>query len=303
MTAAEPSVVVNHPKPGSPLDSIGRRIDAAWKRAHNGEQEWVEGSLELMQALREARQRFPSHNKFGRWLDTYDHNHISHQDRAALIGMASDLKLAREVLSEGNPRAYRYIWEEVKGRFTQMGKTEIPKPSQRRRGRSAQLPPEHNTAASKFLDEAKTRAETAAETGLSEKIVQLSAERELGRREILATIDAAAAQALTEKGKLKVDDAIRIYKARLDKSFEHAVATEVRRQIDAANDFVRQDNIRLAEENLALTRIIGQYAVFTLEQYRQMLKLCHPDNPASPETRATLLDLLVKNRRTLVKPD
>jgi hypothetical protein len=89
-------------------------------------------------------------------------------------------------------------------------------------------------------------------------------------------------------------------KARLDRQIEQRVNEEVRRRIDAADDFVREDNKRLSQENLALQRIVGQRGVFTKTQFRQMVMLCHPDDPLSDEVRAELLQLLLKNETKLV---
>jgi hypothetical protein len=163
-------------------------------------------------------------------------------------------------------------------------------------------PPEHHAAAAKALDEGKTRTQVAAETGLSEHQVQLSREREIGRREMLAELlDAAAAKHFSEKGELRIDDAIRIHRARLDREYEQRRREDVRRDIEAANDATRAENKRLREENVSLHRILAQRGVFTKTQFRQMQVLCHPDNSASEQLRAELSQVLVDNEIRLVK--
>jgi hypothetical protein len=285
------------------MERLGRRIDQAWQRISKGEQEWIEGSLELAQALSEGRKQFRGNNYFSAWLKNHGHDHVNHQDRAALINLASDLTLAREVFTQTNSRSYQLIWEQSKNRFTSISKTDKPKRG-RKSGRRQHKPrlATEKTAASKMLDEGKSRSEVVAETGLSDHVVQLAMERELGRRETLdSLLDAAASKNFSDKGQLKLDDAIRIHKARLDKQFEQRVNDEVRLRIDAAADATRAENKRLRQENMNLTRIVNQRGVFTETQFKQMLKLCHPDAVASKELRETLLDILVQNKQRLVK--
>lgn len=310
MTAADDNVT---PLPTS-LERVGRRIDNAWRRIGAGEHEWIEGSLELAQALDEGRKLFQANQAFGQWLVENNHDHVNKDDRAALIGLASDLVLAREVLTQTDRRSYQHIWAEVKSRFLHVKKTDKPmrgRPGEPRNAKTTKRakrhesrPAEHHAAAAKCLDEGKSRVEVAAETGLSEHQVQLTREREIGRREMLAELlDAAAAANFSDKGKLRIEDAIRIHKAYLDRQFEQRVNEEVRRRIDAADDATRKQAKELHLQNLNLQRIVGQRAVFTETQYRQMLMLCHPDNSASQELRGELLQILKENKIKLAKSE
>lgn len=63
-------------------------------------QEWIEGTLELAAALAEARERFKSNTEFSHWLVDAGLDHITPDDRAALINMAADIDLALIVLQE-----------------------------------------------------------------------------------------------------------------------------------------------------------------------------------------------------------
>jgi hypothetical protein len=67
------------------LDQLGARIDAAYVRAQRGHQEWVAGSLELIVALSDAREKFPSNADFGNWLASNGHDHFNDHDRAGPI--------------------------------------------------------------------------------------------------------------------------------------------------------------------------------------------------------------------------
>jgi hypothetical protein len=97
-----------------PLEKIGKRIDDAYEQTQHGRLQWIEGTLKLAFALAEGRNRFPSNKAFGSWLGENDHDHIGHQDRAALISMVSDdaIKTTRIVLTETQRTSWRHIWEE-----------------------------------------------------------------------------------------------------------------------------------------------------------------------------------------------
>jgi hypothetical protein len=101
------------------LDYARRRIIAGHDRASKGKEDWVEGSLEVAEALKEARDNMPADLAFSDWLKRhgldalYDHN-----VRAALIKLASNPTLARTVLAESESRSYRVIWDQNKKRFT-----------------------------------------------------------------------------------------------------------------------------------------------------------------------------------------
>lgn len=286
------------------LERLGRRIDQAWQRAQNGEGEWVEGSLELAQALAEGRGRFSANKAFGDWLIANKHDHVGHQDRAALINFAGDLTLARDVLIKTTRRSYQHIWTEEQGRFTHVSKTDKPKRGRPKGQRRSRNPPAVEQAvASLVLDHGRTYEQAAAELGLnSVQPVKTSKAREEGRRESFTELlGAAAAENFLEKGKLRIEDAIRIHTARLNKQFEQRVNEEVRRRIDAADDSTRASNKQLRKDNLYLTGIVNQRGVFTETQYKQMLMLCHPDSSASPQLKAELLQVLIQNKMRLVK--
>jgi hypothetical protein len=342
------------------LERVGRRIDAAWQRVGKGEAEWVEGSLEAMQALAEARGRFPADQAFGVWLKVSNHNHWNENDRGALINMASDLVLARQVLASTERRSYQLIWKDAKSRFPNARKPRRTKPAIVREPPSANQPSwvpeticeqyeklaldihakgitrcsardllhhirwqhfERSDARFKFNNNwtsalarwlmhkhSKLAGFFAlrgdAEEDENKSGTDLPDEREIGRREMLAELLGENALVhFTKSGKLRVDDAIRIHTARINKSFDQRVNAEVRRQIDIADDHTREQNKQLRMENLKYQSIMGDFAVFTKTQYRQMIMLCHPDNSAGPELKAQLLQVLLDNERRLVKPE
>jgi hypothetical protein len=226
-----------------------------------------------------------------------DNPGMSDRDIADKIGV-SDTTVLRARKSTASKEA---VEEKRTGKD---GKTRrMPKRRERRRRNDATA---EAKAAAAVLDQGKTYKEAATESGLdgSVQIMKIAAAREEGRREVSAELlDAAAAENFSEKGALRIDDAIRIHKARLDKQFEQRVNEEVRRRIDAADDTTRKHVKELHLQNLNLQRIVTQRGVFTETQYRQMLMLCHPDSSAGPKLKAELLQVLVENKIRLIKPD
>jgi hypothetical protein len=96
-------------------------LDCAWEKITKGERQeaegkklWIEGTLELINILHDARQTFGPDQDFGKWLTEsgYGENRISRQDRAALLKMALNLADTRKALEETHRRSWRCIWEE-----------------------------------------------------------------------------------------------------------------------------------------------------------------------------------------------
>lgn len=103
------------------------KLDAAWVKTENGlKQEaegkrlWVEGTLELIQILDDARKRLGSDQAFGAWLNEagYGEDKISRDNRQALLNMGLYPDLSREVLEQTTRQSWRLIWlEEVQSRL------------------------------------------------------------------------------------------------------------------------------------------------------------------------------------------
>ena len=124
------------------LDALSSKLCALLERKAANKMEFVEISVALCATLAQARDQFSADVGFGKWCDgevAAGGKTLSHQDRAALIGLGRDLKLARTVFEETVRSSYRHIWEEVKNRFpvgnrfTHVGKPKVvrttpPKP-------------------------------------------------------------------------------------------------------------------------------------------------------------------------------
>jgi hypothetical protein len=140
----------------------------------------------------------------------------------------------------------------------------------------------------------------AADTQVGARQVRHIVEEEQIRREAQGELlDAATVKHFTEKGALRIEDAIRVHTARLNKQFEQRVNDEVRHRIEAAADATRTSNKELRLENTRLQRMLSQGAMFTEKQFRGLQMCCHPDASASAATRAELTQLLLKYKERL----
>src|SRR5262245_48557239 len=115
------------------LDGIKRRILAALKLTtlEHTATDWVEGSLELALALRDAKDLIPSHYTFSGWLQA-NQIPITRDNRTALLHLTVDLELMRIVLAETKSRSYDLIWRnEFRPRFRKLA-SDTPKPGHKR---------------------------------------------------------------------------------------------------------------------------------------------------------------------------
>jgi hypothetical protein len=140
-------------------------------------------------------------------------------------------------------------------------------------------------------------------TGTASAAMAMDRTERATKAEIVENEDTALAKAeatFSEKSKLTVADAIRIYKTRQDKVFETKVGEEVRKHIAAADEAMRKENAKLRKDNLAITLLLRQGAIFTADEYKTILRCLHPDNSASTETRARAFDLVKQKEKRLV---
>jgi len=171
------------------------------------------------------------------------------------------------------------------------------------------LKPHYKQAEIEELLDKKTPKKKIEEiTGLSDRQVRHITERVRVERAAVARALSSGALTkaeadLSEKSKLTLADAIRIHKAKLDKAFEQLVSDEVKKRIAAANDAVRERLKKADQAILQFERDRGKRGVFSKRQFKQLQICCHPDASASKETRAELLQILVKYETYLVNPE
>jgi hypothetical protein len=95
------------------IDLALGKVERGQKLEAEGRALWVEGTLELVNILHDARERLPADQDFGKWLTDsgFGEDRITRHQRTALLNMALYPDLAREVLEETNRQSWRLIWE------------------------------------------------------------------------------------------------------------------------------------------------------------------------------------------------
>ena len=109
--------------PATPEKDLIEEINEALDQVQRSHLDWVEGSLKLAGIFFRVRDKYDSDNAFGKWFKENKSKFrngdriLNDHDRSALVGLGSDLTLAREVLEKETRTSYQHIWREVKGRF------------------------------------------------------------------------------------------------------------------------------------------------------------------------------------------
>jgi hypothetical protein len=87
------------------------KIQNGLQQEAEGRKLWVKGTLELINILDDARNRFSSDQAFGTWLNDSGYgDRITRHDRTALLNMARALQLTRDVLKQTHRRSWEQIW-------------------------------------------------------------------------------------------------------------------------------------------------------------------------------------------------
>ena len=106
--------VINMP---TPLTVLADKLRAAYAREKTTRAAWIDAMLDVANLLVEARDRFQSNQDFSVWLMTNDLDEYGKNDRAALINIGREARLARMVMEEGQSDSVRLIWEEMQKRI------------------------------------------------------------------------------------------------------------------------------------------------------------------------------------------
>jgi hypothetical protein len=95
------------------LDNAWAKIESGLRQEGEGRKSWIEGTLSLIQILDKGR-KDRNDWEFSNWLKDmgYGENRIAAKERQALLNMALDLKITREVLEKTNRRSWQNIWRE-----------------------------------------------------------------------------------------------------------------------------------------------------------------------------------------------
>jgi hypothetical protein len=110
------------------LDQCERDIEAGLARQEFGRREWIEGTLQLAEALSRGRSEFASNALFGAWLDrSFGARSPKPNERSILIQWAGDPTQARALLEGTESRSIQLIHQHF--RLTSTIKTEAEAPS------------------------------------------------------------------------------------------------------------------------------------------------------------------------------
>ena len=162
------------------------------------------------------------------------------------------------------------------------------RPKGNNRKRRAKLPSHKKIV--HLAESGVSKKEISSEVGLGERMVdrvlEIENKIENARHEIYAELlGAAGSEHFSEKGALRIEDAIRIHKLQLNKAFEQQVNDEVRRRIAAADDATRAQNKQLRAENDSLSRMLQRQRIFVADEYKTIIRCLHPDANPSSEIR------------------
>jgi len=135
------------------LDLAWGKIQDALQQEAEGTNLWIEGTLELINVLDDARKRLGSDQAFGAWLsDSGYGDRITRHDRSALLNMAKHPNLTPKVLEQTHRRSWRLIWEEEI-------QTRLPSGGQPPDGEQAEEAPANTRRPKKANGAKKTREE------------------------------------------------------------------------------------------------------------------------------------------------
>jgi hypothetical protein len=254
-------------------------------RRENGDREWIEGTLELAVEIAAARSEYRGDRNFGSWLieNALGENYLPKDERSILIQWGENPDWTRTVLEKTERRSVQTIHR------NEWSVRSATKPSTKPPG-GAKL---HKAKAFAQAYEAETgrlptERLTAREAGVSQG-VSADALRDLKSRRA------------EEDGRIRflkaqdhhVEARVRI----LDKKRETEFNERVRLAMLAHNQEYRRGLEELqkeASEKLDLyEKLVNRHKpLFTVEEYKNLLMVAHPDsNPSKDVRNAAFLSL------------
>ena len=258
-----------------PFERRAQRIEAAMARRAKGDEEWIEGTLELATELVGARaDHGDDDRKFGIWLKgRFGSNQIPHQDRAILIREGKDLGQMRIALEKTDNRSLQRI-------FTTNSKDASAKtpPVGGAKTKSVHAAIQTNEALGNKL----SQRDLAEMLGVSTSTVG-EATRDLKAAQAAETITYTKAQEYHIEARVKA-----IVKARLDeleKDFETRVIARNQEEIAKLFPMLQelQEQAKLNEKYYR--DLLVKNSIFTKSEGLDILRACHPDNSATDEVR------------------
>lgn len=91
-------------------DVLAQRYTTAFIKLKAGRAQWIEGTLELVVVVAEARKKYPDHREYNRWIARNGLQDMSETDRSALSCFARDLVYTRQLLEQSYSISWQQIW-------------------------------------------------------------------------------------------------------------------------------------------------------------------------------------------------
>jgi hypothetical protein len=272
------------------LDRLAVRIKTDIDRCEHSREDWVEATLDLAEALAEAREHFVADRAFGQWIDE-NQLLISHQNRAALIAFGQDVERAKLILGQTESRSLELIYRK-EFRITSARKPKNPKTK-----KEMIVTPKTQKAidtykAFKAAGVAPTQAEVQDKAGVSSTAVRRAFTILRTQEEMLAQEPDVAGMPKTWKD--RYDAAITRKVAQLEAEYDERRMAQVRKHIDEYILPLYADKLAKAERLMEISK-----KPFTVDEYRQLLAALHPDS--TPDRRARVF-AMVKDREHLLRP-
>jgi hypothetical protein len=291
-----------HDNTSKSLDSLAIDIKKAIVKREENEQSWVESTLELIRLLKEARDFFDRNDTaFGKWRKSQQFRLDPHE-QASAIKMGYNLEAARQVLAITGYRKLRKIEEKE---FTPTyGPQSIGKKSSSRKPR---VPSETEKQAAEMFNAGATEPEVEQATGISAGTANTIHRETKARQDERAKVEAEIAekafdketdeaiQAMPEKQRLSVTEAVARMQRRLQKEFDKAVQ-------DKFNECVKGWRAKFQNDlNRAYRVETSARGIFTEAEVKILLKCLHPDNSAGAETRTEGFRIFNEKKGLLTK--
>jgi hypothetical protein len=272
------------------LDRLAVRIKTDIDRCEHSREDWVEATLDLAEALAEAREHFRDNPGFGRWIDE-NQLLISKNDRAALIAFGQDIERARLILGQTESRSLRLIYTK-EFHLPSTGKMKNPKTP-----KSNAPPPKVQKAYDTILELERAgvefnRTDVEERAGVSNTPARRAWERRQAEKALLQEAPDVAGMPKTWKD--RYDAAITRKVAQLEAEYDERRMAQVRKHIDEYILPLYADKLAKAERLMEISK-----KPFTVDEYRQLLAALHPDS--TPDRRAKVFTM-VKDREHLLRP-
>ena len=289
------------------LERLSKRIKKNMQIGPEIRAQWIESKIEMACDLLEARREFRDNIGFHDWLiaERLGDNVLDKDDRAALIEMGADPDRLRTVLKSTNRWSPRYIYKN-EWATSSLHSENAPRMNRR--------PSMKQEAARNIV---RARMETGRSVfgnegvdGISGQTLRRAGEYEHGRLDGIAEAEGREVT-YTKAQTHHVEMMIKAHRRELDKQFREHVAkfeAEFEARVQKRFEEAKAAAWPLLEKETESARLDKEYYrklinghkhPFSLEEFRAIVMALHPDNSASPETRARALQSVTEKKLQL----